>query len=423
MLLLAGACVMAPVDPLEQDPGGGHVKEATSLVQANPPRARTVALAPGQLRVRLAGQEGVQSLVLRGAELGELRYTREGDQIRCSNGVTSTSFRVGSRSTSAGIQVGARRYHGELVIGLHEHEGLRVLNHVDLEDYVAGVIPSELVLWSAEQAEIEAQAIAARTYALRSMESRSQAALGAFLWDDTRDQVYLGIFQSETSPAAQRVFERYQRGLRASRKKIATSQDGTLYDVRFHASCGGMTCSPADAFPRESDLQHAPVPCEPCVRIGSLERALPIEDKSRRRVHWRWTADAASLEQLARALGLGDRLIRMDSPTIDRNARWQSVELHGDRAQQRISIEILRRELDPALLKSGRLLKTWPATGQVITGGVYFEGLGRGHGAGLCQVGSHEYARLGWSARQILQHYFPGVRLATISSQSDLSRP
>jgi stage II sporulation protein D len=293
-----------------------------------------------------------------------------------------------------------------------------VHNLVELEDYIAGVVPSELVLWSAEEEEIAAQAIAARTYALRSMVERSRGTPSAFLWDDTRDQVYIGVFQSGNSSAARRVHERYLRGLDRGRSRVVVDEHGQLYDVRFHASCGGVTCSPAEAFPRESVLHHAPVPCEPCRSLGEEERTWAVSDARRRQVHWTWTADASSLAQLAAKTGIGGRTIALGSPHKDQNERWQSLELQGDSSRARISIEMLRRELDPALLKSGLILRTWPAAGTEITSGVFFEGLGRGHGAGLCQIGSHAFASRGWSARQILAHYLPGARLASIADNA-----
>ena len=67
------------------------------------------------------------------------------------------------------------------------------------------------------------------------------------------------------------------------------------------------------------------------------------------------------------------------------------------------------------------MLTTWPPLGDLITGGLAFEGVGRGHGAGLCQVGSHELAQRGWSARRILSHYLSGARVERLEAE-DLAR-
>ncbi len=300
---------------------------------------------------------------------------------------------------------------------------MRVTNVVPLEDYVAGVVPSELVLWSAEPAEIQAQAIAARTYALRSLVDRSSTSRGVFLWDDTRDQVYQGRYRAGSSDAARRVEARLHAALRASRGQVLLDASGGFFDVRFHASCGGHTTTPARAFPLESKLTTGAVACGPCEELGALERSWPAGDKRRRSVHWTWTATRTDLDQLAAALDLGPHLRRLRPQTRDDYGRWLTVELQGDRGRRTIDVTRLRRELDPARLKSGLLLRTWPPAGEPITGGLLFEGLGRGHGAGLCQVGSHELAARGWSARRILAYYLSGSRLSDLRSALAAPQP
>src|SRR5256884_303239 len=64
----------------------------------------------------------------------------------------------------------------------------RIVNVVDLDFYIRGVVPSEMPKTWAPEA-LKAQAVAARSYAL----SHLHAATGFDLYPDTRDQVYLGI--------------------------------------------------------------------------------------------------------------------------------------------------------------------------------------------------------------------------------------
>ncbi len=357
---------------------------------------------------------------LTGTPLGVQVFVRDGDAVRSSAGGRAACFEVEPRPGGEGLGVAGRVYPGKLLVEPHGAHGLRVTNLVALEDYIAGVVPAELVLWSAEPAEIEAQAIAARTYALRSLVDRWATTHDAFLWDDTRDQVYVGTFSAGSSDGALRVQARLERALEASRDQVLVDERGALYDVRFHASCGGHTTSPANAFPLESSVTSGAVACAPCQRIGAEERGWSKEDKRRRRVHWSWTASRSDLRRLASDLDIGLSLRRMRIASRDGYGRWLTVELEGDAGKRTIDVTRLRAELDPAKLKSGLLLRTWPPTSDVtwgapITGGLLFEGLGRGHGAGLCQVGSHDYAARGWSARQILTHYLADAHLITAS--------
>jgi stage II sporulation protein D len=40
-----------------------------------------------------------------------------------------------------------------------------------------------------------------------------------------------------------------------------------------------------------------------------------------------------------------------------------------------------------------------------------FYGKGWGHGIGFCQVGAYGMATAGWTAQQILTHYYTGIQI------------
>ena len=119
------------------------------------------------------------------------------------------------------------------------------------------------------------------------------------------------------------------------------------------------------------------------------------------------TASVNDLSRLAENLDLGRRVLSIRVVERDGQGRWLKVQLEGDRRTRTVSLSRLRAAVGATRLKSGRILRTWPADGQVAAGGLYFEGLGWGHGVGLCQNGCHGYASRGWSAEDILRHYCP----------------
>ncbi|MCB9915695.1 MAG: SpoIID/LytB domain-containing protein [Planctomycetes bacterium] len=419
-LALVAACV-APPPPLAPDR-----RRASEALEAPPlrrveERAVTPDWRVDEVRVRLASQERRAEVRVSGTPLGVLEFRREGDAVRSSGGRLAPRFELEPLPGGEGLGVAGRLYPGRLVVEPHGASGLRVTNVVGVEAYVAGVVPAELVLWSAEPAEIEAQAIAARSYALRSYAERRAQTRDAFLWDDTRDQVYVGRFDAGPSAGARRVQARLDAALAASRGRVLLDDAGELFDVRFHASCGGHTTTPARAFPQESTVTRGAVACPPCEAIGRAERALPESDTRTRRVHWSWTASRAELDRLASRLGVGRRLVALRVAARDDYGRWLEVEVVGDGGRRTVDATRLRAELDPAKLKSGLVLRTWPPLGEPTTGGLLFEGLGRGHGAGLCQVGSHELALQGWSARRILNHYLAGAHLG--DARAEGARP
>src|SRR5258708_13691838 len=87
------------------------------------------------------------------------------------------------------IAVDGRRYRGDVVVSLAA-DGLRVVNHVTMDDYLKGVVPLELGASSqAELAALEAQAVTARSYAMTHLAgTRRTFDMGA----GVIDQVYGG---------------------------------------------------------------------------------------------------------------------------------------------------------------------------------------------------------------------------------------
>jgi SpoIID/LytB domain protein len=79
-------------------------------------------------------------------------------------------------------------YRGSLVIGA-DAAGLTAVNRLDLEQYLYGVVPAEMpASWPAQA--LDAQAVAARSYALRSLKT---PASPFDVYADTRSQVYRGL--------------------------------------------------------------------------------------------------------------------------------------------------------------------------------------------------------------------------------------
>jgi stage II sporulation protein D len=92
------------------------------------------------------------------------------------------------RPGSTAVSLNGRAYRGSLRVLKLGTASVRVVNVVDLDLYLRGVVPSEMPKdWAPEA--LKAQAVAARSYAL----SHLHAGGGFDLYPDTRDQVYLGI--------------------------------------------------------------------------------------------------------------------------------------------------------------------------------------------------------------------------------------
>ena len=123
------------------------------------------------------------------------------------------------------------RYRGSIQIDVNAGK-LRAINMVGLEQYLYGVVPSEMpYTWHPEA--LKAQAIAARSYALATRRT------GAFdLYPDTRSQVYLGIEHEKPSTNA---------AVNATAGQVVL-YDGEVAKTYFFSSSGGRTASAEDVW-------------------------------------------------------------------------------------------------------------------------------------------------------------------------------
>jgi stage II sporulation protein D len=129
---------------------------------------------------------------------------------------------------------GKGAYDGSLVFRPAGGTGVQTVESVGLDDYVDGVVPSEVPSgWP--QAALEAQAVAARTYAITSDVNGGDYDL----YDDTRSQAYGGV-SAETASTNQAVA--------ATSGQIVTYH-GAPAITYFFSSSGGHTESVQNVWP------------------------------------------------------------------------------------------------------------------------------------------------------------------------------
>jgi len=128
-------------------------------------------------------------------------------------------------------------FRGRIEVFANKRGALTVVNVLGLEDYVKGVVPNELSAGGYPLIEAhKAQAIAARTYALRN---RGQyMSEGYDLLPTTRSQVYRGLV-SENSFSSRAVDE--TRG-------IVATYEGEAINAFYTSTCGGRTEDAANIF-------------------------------------------------------------------------------------------------------------------------------------------------------------------------------
>jgi len=141
---------------------------------------------------------------------------------------------------SAPLELDGRAYHGLLVVR-RSAARLEVVDNLPLEQYVQGVVGGEMPSrW--RFAALEAQAVAARTYALATLKPGRSFDVYA----DTRSQVYGGI-ASETPRTNLAVARTSGRIL---------LWHGAPADTFFFSTSGGRTASIRDVWPRAAALPY-----------------------------------------------------------------------------------------------------------------------------------------------------------------------
>jgi len=131
--------------------------------------------------------------------------------------------------TTGYVSTKGKWYRGKLMIK-NINGKLTVINDIDLENYIKGVVPSEMpASWEFEA--LKAQAIAARSFALANL--GKQAKYGYDLKDNTEDQAYGGA-SSETNITNRAVEETHG---------LVLTYDMKIISAYYCASAGGMTNS------------------------------------------------------------------------------------------------------------------------------------------------------------------------------------
>jgi stage II sporulation protein D len=320
---------------------------------------------------------------------------RESVQIEPADGGQATAIRirpgraglsVGGRARGAALRfegpgpqrVDGRRYRGAIEV-LARPEGIRVVNEVPLEAYVAGTLLGE-VHESWGPAVLDAQAVATRSYVLHR-QARATPGADYDVESGTLGQVYLGLDgESQATWSA----------VEATRGEVLAF-GGEAILAAFHGTAGGRTASAAEVW-------GEPLPYLVSVPVDG-------EDESPD-TYWRAAFSADELgELLARAGDPVGRVRAVEITARTPSGRCAALRIQGRRGTAQLDGEALR-----AAIGEGRLRSTLFAV-RATADGFVFVGSGRGHGVGMSQWGARVMAERGSDYRAILRRFYPGAEL------------
>ncbi|MDR0568577.1 MAG: SpoIID/LytB domain-containing protein [Spirochaetaceae bacterium] len=302
-----------------------------------------------------------------------------------------------------------RAYRGSVEFRL-DQGGITLINILNIEEYLYGVIPAEMpASWPAEA--LKAQAVAARSYTLANM--GQYRAKGFDLYGSVLSAAYRGV-TGEARGSTAAVDATRGLYLRAGGKPM---------QAYYSANHGGYSEDTVSVW--GSDTYNAAVPDK---MVSPRTDWLPLNDltlwardrvpsyssapnlHSAQAYRWEKWVSAEELQSRNGEYGaLGD-VLQVISRGRGVSGRINEIELKGSQGSMRIKGDRIRSRLGG--LRSNLFTIRYKLGKDGKPEYVIFQGAGWGHGVGLDQSGAAGMAQAGFTASQILAHYYPRAELA-----------
>lgn len=316
---------------------------------------------------------GQRRPIWRGRELGETTITPSPRGLLVGESEVEA---VRVQFASQGLwRLGDRAYAGTIeVIRVGDGE-IRIVNEVDFENYVMGVVGPEIGAGSPLEA-LKAQAVAARTYAWCRQRDRADSEREFDVYPDTRDQVYRGHPGAGTN---------VERAVNETCGQLLT-WDGEPFTTYFHSTCGGRTRSVAEWSSGAREIP--PLAGAECGHCDGTRYA-------------DWTVDVTAddlgdwVSSAIRSIEVVEVSTRSGYPLTVRITSDNERTMTSSEFRSRVGTERVRSPYFTVRAEDGRWI---------------VEGHGWGHGVGMCQMGAISLgANRGYG--EILELYYPNSTL------------
>jgi stage II sporulation protein D len=310
-----------------------------------------------------------EQMTLHGGEQGLTltipRPTRKSNGAAASSGESSTEVSVSG-----------------LVQLVRRGKGFSIMNRVDLEEYVKGVVPSEVSsTWHPEM--LKAQAVAARTYALY------QQMLSA-----TREYDVAATVQDQVYRGKQGIDVGILRAVEETRGLVVTYLDAPIY-AAFSSTAAGLTEDAVNVWSKEYPY------------LKGVECPFDLTSPY---YQWKSSFKIDTLEQNLRQQGFPVGTIATITPlSFSRGGRVAKLRVLHSGGELVLRGEELRKAVGYTIIPSTQFAI------ESIGRDVVLSGFGAGHAVGMCQWGAKELAELGYSFSTILQYYYPGTELQNMT--------
>lgn len=365
------------------------------------------------------------NLVAKGTADEVVQIQRRGSQlvvIGSDGSVTSRQsppFLVRAPRPEAFVTYEGKRYRGELIITPGDN-GLLVVNRLGVESYLRGVVPLEIGdRKRGEEAAVEAQAVAARSYTYIHMNDASDR--GFDMYGSVQDQAYGGV--DAEKPMTDDAI--------SSTRDMVVKFAGRIINTPYSSTCGGSTAATREVWWRQSDQPYLRPVSDRIPGTNSF-----YCDPSPR---FRWTATFTG-DELRNTLEkyLGTVTAATEPPVNPGTTARMSLgrvtgfRIEGRTASDRVAAVSIQTERGNYVVRGNDVRFVLRTPGGGLLGSTYFtaettsdgtggigrlvlNGGGNGHGIGMCQWGAIGRARAGQDYRTILTTYYPGTTVSRVN--------
>ncbi|MGC8843593.1 MAG: SpoIID/LytB domain-containing protein [bacterium] len=310
-----------------------------------------------------------------------------------------------------------RRYRGVLEIFSNKDFIPILVNELDLEDYLKGVLPAEIPE-SFPYECLKAQAIIARTYTVYSLGRHKNE--GYDLCSTPHCQIYLGYDYEK---------DKINKAIEETKGMIITYNDKPAL-TPFHSSCGGLR--------EDGNVWGSNLPYLKSKIDGDISLDLSSEEKIKSFLQlkegfncsgapdFRWRREYRADE--LQAIFERSLPVLLNNPSL-KLGKIKDLRVAERRAFGRVSSLIIETDEGEIRLEGDNIRWAF-GDGRIASRGslpsllFYIEkksegespifkiiGGGSGHGIGFCQWGGAKLARKGYGFSQIIFYYFPGTNL------------
>lgn len=263
-----------------------------------------------------------------------------------------------------------RTYEGDLEVSLLKSGSLLLLNHVEFETYIAGVVQSEI--YGKKSDIFRIQAIISRTWAIRNLNKHQRD--GYNFCDNVHCQAYLNRC----------IRPDIMMGAIQSSGETLVDKSGALIETPFHSNSGGETANSEDVW--RTALPY----------LRSVEDTFSFHMKQS---DW---VKCISTDRWLNYFSQTHKIDIQDSSNLDSLLHF--TQKH--RAVRLLGVPLTRIRVDWQLKSTFFSVSVDSTTKSVI-----LKGHGYGHGVGLSQEGAIRMVEMGIPYDSILHHYYTGAVL------------